>query len=309
MKNLFPDGVWPVMLTPFTEDNRVDYGGLEKLVNWYFENGSDGLFAVCQSSEMFFLSLEERCEIASFVKRTAKGRPVIASGHIADGAQEQTEELKRMADTGIDALILITNRLAAQEEGDDLLLRHLEVLLKALPDELPLGLYECPYPYKRILSPEVTAFCAQTGRFHFLKDTSCHMDSIRAKLRLLEGTEMKLYNANTATLLDSLKEGAAGYSGVMANFHPGLYHWLCENYEKEPEKAEHLAELLTMCSLIENNAYPVNAKYALQRLGLPVTLMTRKLSADKLTYAMRREAEQLLSLTEETERRLAGREE
>ncbi len=306
MKNFFPDGVWPVMLTPFTEDNRVDYNALEELVNWYFDNGSDGLFAVCQSSEMFFLTLEERCGIASFVKKAAKGRPVIASGHIAEGTQEQTEELKRMADTGIDALILITNRLAVQEESDELLKKRLEVLMKALPEELPLGFYECPFPYKRILSPEVTAFCGQTGRFHFLKDTSCNMDSIRAKLRVLEGTEMKLYNANTATLLDSLKAGAAGYSGVMANFHPGLYHWLCENYEKEPEKAGHLAELLTMCSLIENSAYPVNAKYALQRLGLPVTLKTRKLSADRLTYAMRREAEQLLSLTEEAEKRLAG---
>ncbi len=304
MKNFFPDGVWPVMLTPFTEDDRVDYRALEELVHWYFENGSDGLFAVCQSSEMFFLTLEERCEIASFVKKAAKGRPVIASGHIAEAAQEQVEELKRMADTGIDALILISNRLAAQEESDDLLLKRLEVLMKALPEQLPLGFYECPYPYKRILSPKVAAFCAQTGRFHFLKDTSCHMDSIRAKLRVLEGTEMKLYNANTATLLDSLQAGAAGYSGVMANFHPGLYHWLCENYEKEPEKAKHLAELLTMCSLIENSAYPVNAKYALQQLGLPITLKTRKLSADTLTYAMRREAEQLLSLTEEAERQL-----
>ncbi len=304
MKNFFPDGVWPVMLTPFTEDNRVDYGALEELVCWYFENGSDGLFAVCQSSEMFFLTIEERCEIASFVKKTAKGRPVIASGHIAEAEKDQAEELKRMADTGIDALILISNRLAAREEGDDLLLKRLEALLRVLPEQLPLGFYECPYPYKRILSPEVAAYCARTGRFHFLKDTSCHMDSIRAKLRVLEGTEMKLYNANTATLLDSLQAGAAGYSGVMANFHPGLYHWLCENYAREPEKAGHLAELLTMCSLIENSAYPVNAKYALQRLGLPIALTTRKLSADKLTYAMRRETEQLLSLTEEVEKRL-----
>ena len=48
---------------------------------------------------------------------------------------------------------------------------------------------------------------------------------------------MKLYNANTSTLLESMKYGAAGYSGVMANFHPALYAWLLENWEKEPEKA------------------------------------------------------------------------
>ena len=49
---------------------------------------------------------------------------------------------------------------------------------------------------------------------------------------------MKLYNANTATLLESMREGAAGYSGVMANFHPELYVWLTENWKNEPEKTE-----------------------------------------------------------------------
>ena len=37
MKNEFPNGVWPVMLTPYTEDNKIDYPALEKLAEWYFE--------------------------------------------------------------------------------------------------------------------------------------------------------------------------------------------------------------------------------------------------------------------------------
>lgn len=37
MKNEFPNGVWPVMLTPYTEDNKIDYPALEKLTEWYFE--------------------------------------------------------------------------------------------------------------------------------------------------------------------------------------------------------------------------------------------------------------------------------
>ncbi len=31
-KPYFPDGIWPVMLTPFTEDNQVDYPALKELV-------------------------------------------------------------------------------------------------------------------------------------------------------------------------------------------------------------------------------------------------------------------------------------
>ena len=74
MSKNFNNGVWPVMLTPFTDDNRVDYDSLEKLINWYIENGVAGLFADCQSSEMFFLSLEERVELARGDEEKAAGR-------------------------------------------------------------------------------------------------------------------------------------------------------------------------------------------------------------------------------------------
>ena len=44
------------MLTPFTADNKIDYLGLKRLIDWYIENGADALFAVCQSSEMQYFN-------------------------------------------------------------------------------------------------------------------------------------------------------------------------------------------------------------------------------------------------------------
>ena len=52
------NGVWPVMITPFTEDNRIDYAAVEKIIEWYDKEGVTGIFAVCQSSEMFYLNKE-----------------------------------------------------------------------------------------------------------------------------------------------------------------------------------------------------------------------------------------------------------
>ena len=79
------DGIVPVMLTPFTENNEIDYEGLGHLIDWYIENGADALFAVCQSSEMLFLSLEERVKLSQFVVEYTNNRiPVISSGHISD---------------------------------------------------------------------------------------------------------------------------------------------------------------------------------------------------------------------------------
>lgn len=298
MKNIFPEGVWPVMLTPFTEDNKVDYIALEKLINWYIENGAAGLFAVCQSSEMFQLTLDERKKISRFVKQCAGKTPVISSGHISDSFEDQIRELNEISETGIDALILITNRLAGEEENDDILLGNLDKLIARLPN-IPLGFYECPYPYKRIISPKVAKYCADQGSFHFIKDTSCDIGSIEDKLRITKGSEVKLYNANTATLLASLKLGAAGYSGVMANFHPMLYKWLVDNYEKFPDKAEKLQRVLTMCSLIELRNYPVNAKYMMQLCNNGFTLQTRKLDCATLDYLHKEEVNQLIALSED----------
>ena len=299
MERKFNNGVWPVMLTPFTDDNEVDYEALEKLVNWYIENGVAGLFADCQSSEMFYLSLEERVKIASFVKEKAAGRvPVVASGHISHSLEDQAEELNAIARTGVDAVILITNLLAAEDEDDIIWLENLKKLLEKLPDDLALGFYECPYPYKRIISPELLKWCADTGRFYFIKDTSCSIDNMKKKLEQIKGSKLKLFNANSSTLLETLELGASGFSGVMANFHADLYVWLCRNYRNEPDKARTLADFLTMASLIERQVYPVNAKYAQQKMGNFGSIYTRTKDASLLDPTGKLEVDQLMRITD-----------
>lgn len=305
MSERFKNGVWPVMLTPFTKDNQVDYESLGRLVDWYIEAGVAGLFADCQSSEMFFLSLEERVKIAEFVKKRADGRvQVVASGHVSDSIEEQALELNKIAETGVDAVILLTNRLAAENESDDVWLERLQQLLTMIDSDIPLGFYECPYPYKRLLTPKLLAWCAEQGRFYFIKDTSCDIDNIKAKLEVLKGSNLKLFNANTSTLLESLREGAQGFSGVMANFHPELYVWLVENYQREPEKAGLLEDFLTISSMIERQVYPVNAKYYQEKIGNFSSTYTRVRKDSLLNPTGKKEVDQLCDLTQYIHRSL-----
>jgi len=297
MNSWIADGVWPTMLTPFTEDNKIDYPALEQLIEWYIARGVDGLFAVCQSSEMFFLSLEERVQLARFVNERVAGRiPVIASGHVSDNMEDQIEEIRQIADTGIAAFVLVTNRLAAASEPDEVWKANAVRLLEEVPD-VKFGLYECPHPYKRLVSPELLKWCADTGRFLFLKDTCCDIGQIRAKLEAVRGSDLKLYNANSATLLASLQLGAAGFSGVMANFHPELYVWLTKHWQEQPEKAEQLQHFLGTASFAELQYYPVNAKYYLQLEGIPVTTVCRSKDAAQFTRNRQLEVEQLRKLT------------
>ena len=305
MTKEFPNGVYPVMLTPFTENNEVDYEALGKLIDWYIEKGVNGLFADCQSSEMFFLSLEERVKIGEFVKKHADGRvPVVTSGHISDSLEDQAKELTAIAGTGADAVILLTNRFAKENESDEVWLENLKKLLEMIPKDVPLGFYECPYPYKRIISPELLKWCADTGRFYFIKDTSCDIENMKAKLEVIKGTNLKLFNANTSTLLETLELGASGYSGVMANFHPELYVKLCNIYKENPSKARKIADFLTVASLIERQVYPVNAKFYQKSIGNFNSIMTRTRDIKELNATGILEIQQFVRFNEEFEKTL-----
>lgn len=293
-----PNGVYPTMITPYTADNKIDYNAVEKLINWYDEKGVAGIFAICQSSEIFYLSFEERLELLKFiVKNAPKDMTIVASGHTADDLETQIAEANKFIDVGIDGYVFISNRLANADEDDSVFLKNIEHVVNDIP-EIGLGIYECPYPYKRLMSPEVLKVLSQTGKFRFLKDTSCNLDEIQAKLDAVKGTDFKIYNANSATLLESLKIGCAGFSGVMANFHPEFYVWLCENFDKDPELAEKIQDIVGFFSVAECQMYPVNAKYYQSLEGNKMEYLSRSRDAGEFKRNRQLEIEQMYNLTQ-----------
>ena len=313
MKIIKSIGVFPTMLTPYKPDGSVDIENALKYVEWYHSKGCAGVFALCHSSEIWNLSFEEKKALQSAVYKKAKelekkgGRPftVVSSGHTADNVEQQAKELCELYEIGTDALIWITNRLDPNNEGDDVWLANAEKLLSLLPKDARLGLYESPYPYKRLLTPRILKWCVDTGRFYFLKDTCCDKMMIRERLEITKGSSLALMNANAQTLLDSLQHGAAGYSSVMSNFHPELYVWLCENYEKQPEKAKEIQEFLGTVAFTEAGLpYPLSAKYNMCLEGIPTENISRVRKSEELTDYARDCVEQMHSLCSKIAKKL-----
>jgi 4-hydroxy-tetrahydrodipicolinate synthase len=272
-------GIVPVMLTPFTDEGDVDYASLERLIEWYLANGADALFAVCQSSEMQHLSLDERLTIARFVVRQAGERvPVITSGHVSESLVEQTDELAAMADVGADALVLVTNRLDTANLGTAALRSALSALLKALPSDLPLGLYECPAPFRRLLSDEEFRACVDTGRFAMMKDVSCDLATVKRRLAMTDGLNFTLINANAAIAGPAMRAGSRGFCGVSTNIHPDLYAWLYR--APDIELARELQSFLVTAALSEAFGYPALAKICHQRLGTLTSIRCRVIDYD-----------------------------
>ena len=203
-------GIVPVMITPFHEDGDIDWDGLENLIELYIAHGAQALFAVCQSFEMQFLSLAKRHDLAIFTARQVAGRiPVLASGHVSDDPSEQLRELSVMADTGIDCLVMVSNRLDPDNASGAKLREALDKLKTALRATLPLGMYECPAPYRRLLTdPEVQYLC-DDPRFVFMKDVSCDLGVVQQRVQLAKGSALLINNANAAIAHPALTGSAA----------------------------------------------------------------------------------------------------
>lgn len=297
--------LWATMVTPFTNDNRIDWKGVEELVLWYKNNLVTGIFGVCQSSEMFYLNKEERLSLARDIMMHAEGKiGVVVSGNIEEEINAQVSFLKDMAELKPEALVIVSNRLRKPEDDSKVLFKNTELLLGQLPSDVPLGIYECPYPEKTLLREEELAFLADTGRFAFMKDTCCDEYKLRRRIAIVKNKGMRLYNANTTTFLQSLKLGYDGFCGVMLNMQPRLYRYLADCFETEPETAELLQCFLTLSSMIEGRQYPDCAKYYLKLDGVPITTYSRVNQNREYSELLREEVRHLSRLSKEIERRL-----
>ena len=290
-------GIWPVMITPWTDDNKPDFKAIENLTNWYIEKGCNGIFAVCQSSEMLYLTEQEKLDIAKCVAETVDGRiQVVASGHTADDKPTQFREIENMMKIpGIGAYVLVSNRLDQQHEGEEVFYNNAKEIFDLFP-EVDFGIYECPMPWKRLVSLEFLKKVAPEGRMVFLKDTCCDQYLIRERLKAVEGTPLKIFNANAMSWYDSVLHGAAGYNGVMANFHPDLYKWCYDHKDSDPERARLVADFLTAAAMIEMRIYPVSAKYHQQLVDVPMNVFARSADYTKLDKNARGEVESLIAL-------------
>jgi len=271
-------GFIAVMLTPFLSNGNIDYPALTQLTEIYLQAGSSGLFANCLSSEMFELSGKERIQAIKHVIKVVNGAvPVVATGTFGGAIAEQADFVKEVSDTGVEAVIAITSLLAEENEPDEVFNERVFDLLNQT-DKIPLGFYECPVPYKRVLKPQQLADFVSTGRVIYHKDTCLDLGQIKEKLKLTDGKTFGLYDAYIVHAVESLKAGASGLSCIQGNYFPELIVWLCDHYNDEAFKGEVqvVQQFLIDNMDVMHNVYPVVSKYFLQKRGLNISTFTRR---------------------------------
>lgn len=279
MKNqVFPDGIWPVMLTPFLKDGRIDWDAYDALIDFYISSGAAGLFATCLSGEFPELTFGECVQMASRAKKVTGERVPVVAGAIRLGAvSDMIEYATGVSRTGVDAVVISPSQFAAMYEPEEAVRGRLLRFLEGMDPSVALGIYECPYPYHRHISSSLLSELAQTGRFYFMKDTCSDISALREKIKAVEGTPMRLYNAHALTLFDSIQDGAAGFCGVGSNFFLEPYRIACTRGGVAPGQLDSVNALIVAVqdAISSSGAYPAFAKYYLNRQGVNMSMTCR----------------------------------
>lgn len=284
----------PVMLTPFKENGEIDFKSLSELTEFYIRSGASGLFSNCLSSEMFELTPDERIRLVKHVVNiTGRAIPVVASGTFGGKLEEQADFVKRIYETEVDAVIVLANMLAGEKDSDEVFNENMFRLL-SLTENIPLGFYECPDPWKRLITPGQLKLFAGTKRIIYHKDTCLNIEQVRLKLKALEGSDLRLYDAYMVHAVESLRAGSSGLSCIQGNYFPELIVWLCENINNDSLAVEvdSVQQFIIKKMDVMHDVYPVTAKYYLQKRGLRLTTFTRR-QAGVFTYNIKRRMRQL----------------
>ncbi|MBO5720141.1 MAG: 4-hydroxy-tetrahydrodipicolinate synthase [Bacteroidales bacterium] len=140
MERINLKGLGVALITPFKEDDSIDYAALGKLIEHLIQNSIDYLVVLGTTAETPTLSTEEKKEVVTFVKQRVNGRIPIVLGVGGNCTNSVVSQLKTDDFEGIDAILSVVPYYnKPSQEG---IYQHYKAIAEAT--ELPIILYNVP---------------------------------------------------------------------------------------------------------------------------------------------------------------------
>ncbi|SEB65483.1 dihydrodipicolinate synthase family protein [Rhodococcus koreensis] len=209
-------GVLTALPTPFTADDQIDAGLMQKVVDRNIDAGVDALVVGGGTGEYTSLTNAERRQIFEIVVEHTAGRvPVVA--HTGSLTTREAVDLSRAAEaTGADALMLITPFYEPLTETE--INRYVETVAGSV--SVPIMLYNNPGVTGVNLGAEgIARFGREIDNIEYVKDSSHDWEQA---LRLIHHhrDDIKLIMGWDSFSFGALTEGAAGIMAGAANVVP-----------------------------------------------------------------------------------------
>ncbi|MCH5198293.1 MAG: dihydrodipicolinate synthase family protein [Oscillospiraceae bacterium] len=255
-------GIYSLMLTPYKEDKTVDYTTYEEYTHWQVSQGVEHLFAVCGSSEMAQLTLDERLKLASLTVKNKGNTTVVATANMEWGFDAQVEEVKKMSDTGVDGLVFTTKGMG---DRPDELVEYIGKLCEYT--SLPVFMYEFPGLKPHLISGDTYGRLVRECGIYGIKDTTCTVPGIKEKID--QKGESCVIQANMPFLFEAFKMGSRGVMATPTTCGGAFFTRFFDAFMKgDMALAEQRFNEITLLDNCIDSGFNNSAKYLVQLQGI-----------------------------------------
>lgn len=217
-------GVVPPVCTPFTADYQVDEKSLRKLINHLIDGGVHGLFILGSTSEVAYLTDENRAAVIRITMDEVKGRVPVVVGAIDTTTLRVIEHVKTAVAAGVEGIVITAPFYVRTHPAE--IANHFRLVKKACPDT-PIYAYDIPIAVNGVkLELGMLLTLAKEGVIQGIKDSSGNDAGIRAAI--LGTQKLKLENfvvltGSELTVDSALMFGADGVIPGIGNVDPAGY--------------------------------------------------------------------------------------
>ena len=253
------------LVTPFDEQNRVDYVALKRLIQFHVAEGSDGLVIAGTTAEAATLSRNEHVELIGRAVEIADGRLPIIVGTGSNSTSQTVDLSLAVTDSGVDAfLVVVPYYNKPMQEG---MYQHFSAVANAVSK--PIMLYNVPGRTVADMLPETVARLAEHENIFGIKEATGDIERLK-QIQSLVGDDFRIYSGDDFTVLPFIAQGGHGVVSVSANVVPAAMARLCSLASSgqlaEAKLLDDSLQALNTALFVESNPIPV--KWALQEMGL-----------------------------------------
>jgi 4-hydroxy-tetrahydrodipicolinate synthase len=195
------------MVTPFSEDGKVDYQQAAELAVKLVDDGCDGLVVTGTTGETSTLTDEENVGMFRAVKEAVGGRAEIIAGTGTNATAHSVHLSKQAAEVGVDGLLLVTPYYNKPSQAG--VRAHFETVASAT--DVPVMLYDIPGRSSIQIAPDTMIRLAEHPNIVAVKDAKA---DFAAATRVMAQTDLLFYSGDDGLTLQWLALGAVGLVGV-----------------------------------------------------------------------------------------------
>lgn len=266
MKKLPFTGSGVALVTPFTNDNKIDFESLRDLIEMHIAHKTDAIIICGTTGEASAMPDEEHLAAIEFTVKQANGRIPVIAGTGSNDTHHAINLSKKAEELGADGLLSVTPYYnKANKSG---VIAHFKAIAEAV--SIPVILYNVPSRTGMTFSIDVLKELVKIDNIVGLKEASGNISYLAEVAATVP--ELYLYSGNDDMIVPVMSLGGVGVISVVANIYPDETHDICQLYAdgKVAESRKLQLQMLDLINKLFIEVNPVPVKSAMKELGYRV---------------------------------------